>query len=72
MNLIKQNQKQLAKLASRNDEYKCHIQYENLTAKFELAIEKAKTFKSDSALYPKWGREEAEKELKKINKSTKK
>ena len=30
---------------------------------FELAIEKSKVFKSESALHPKWGREEAEKEL---------
>lgn len=34
---------------------------------FELAIEKAKAFKPESALYPSWGKEEAEKELKKIN-----
>jgi hypothetical protein len=33
---------------------------------FELAVEKAKTFKPESALHPKWGREEAQKELKKI------
>lgn len=33
---------------------------------FELAIEKARVFKPESALYPTWGKEEAEKELKKI------
>jgi hypothetical protein len=35
---------------------------------FELAIEKAKLFKPESVLHPTWGKEEAEKELKKINK----
>jgi hypothetical protein len=39
---------------------------------FESVLEKLKTYKSDSNLYPSWGREEAEKELKKINLSTKK
>lgn len=39
---------------------------------FESVLEKIKTYKSDSNLYPSWGREEAEKELKKINLSTKK
>ncbi len=39
---------------------------------FESVLEKMKTYKSDSNLYPSWGREEAEKELKKINLSTKK
>lgn len=34
---------------------------------FELAIEKAKGFKPESGLHPVWGKEEAEKELKKIN-----
>ncbi|MES2567012.1 MAG: hypothetical protein V4565_09115 [Bacteroidota bacterium] len=34
---------------------------------FESVIEKAKVFKSESAFYPKWGREEAEKELEKLN-----
>ncbi len=34
---------------------------------FELVIEKNKTYKADSELHPDWGREEAEKELKKIN-----
>ena len=38
---------------------------------FELVIEKAKTFKPESALYPVWGKEEAEKELKKINNNPK-
>ena len=37
---------------------------------FELALEKFKTFKPESNLHPTWGKEEAEKELKKI--STKK
>ena len=39
---------------------------------FELVIEKEKTFKALSNLHPSWGREEAEKEIKKINLSTKK
>ena len=34
-------------------------------------LEKIKTYKSESNLYPNWGKEEAEKELKKINNSTK-
>jgi hypothetical protein len=38
---------------------------------FELAIEKAKAFKPESGLNPAWGREEAEKELKKINSKAK-
>jgi hypothetical protein len=36
---------------------------------FELAIEKTKTFKPESPLHPKWGREEAGKELKKLTTS---
>ena len=36
---------------------------------FELVLEKIKTYKSESNLYPNWGKEEAEKELKKINKT---
>jgi hypothetical protein len=38
---------------------------------FELVLEKHKTFKPESALHPKWGRQEAEKELQKINKPKK-
>lgn len=34
---------------------------------FELALEKFKTFKPESNLHPTWGKDEAEKELKKIN-----
>jgi hypothetical protein len=33
---------------------------------FELVLEKVKSFKPASDLYPNWGKEEAEKELKKI------
>lgn len=40
-------------------------------AVFELVLEKDKTFKPESSLYPRWGREEAEKELQKINKPKK-
>ncbi len=39
---------------------------------FELAIEKAKIIKVETAFHPKWGMEEAEQELKKINNRTKK
>ena len=39
---------------------------------FELAIEKSKTFKTESSLHPGWGKAEAEQELKKINNKTKK
>ncbi len=38
---------------------------------FELAIEKARAFKPESGLHPVWGKEEAEKELKKINNTSK-
>jgi hypothetical protein len=36
---------------------------------FELVLEKIKTYKPESNLYPNWGKEETEKELKKINKT---
>ena len=39
---------------------------------FELVLEKIKTYKSESALTPSWGKDEAEKELKKINNKIKK
>ena len=39
---------------------------------FELVLEKIKTYKSESALDPSWGKEETEKELKKINDKIKK
>ena len=39
---------------------------------FELVLEKIKTYKPESPLAPSWGKDEAEKELKKINNKTKK
>ncbi len=39
---------------------------------FELVLEKIKTYKPESSLSPSWGKEETEKELKKINSNTKK
>lgn len=39
---------------------------------FESVLEKIKTYKSESNLYPSWGRAEAEQEIKKINLSAKK
>ena len=39
---------------------------------FELVLEKIKTYKSESSLAPSWGKDETEKELKKINNKTKK
>ena len=39
---------------------------------FELAMEKMKTYKSESNLHPSWGSVETEQELKKINLSSKK
>jgi hypothetical protein len=41
-------------------------------AVFESVLEKFKTFKPESDLFPKWGKAEAEKELKKINTKQKK
>ena len=39
---------------------------------FELVLEKLKIYKPESSLSPSWGKEETEKELKKINSTTKK
>lgn len=39
---------------------------------FELVLEKLKTYKLESSLSPTWGKEETEKELKKINSTSKK